>query len=174
MALVTVWREPQNPRPIDNFKNVGGNERLQLSNRKRGILIKQCAFTCNKVEKRVSAWSSPVDQWVVETDLRRRSKGKTRFGRYNTKRQVLFKMWLEQPKSRHRQLVRVVAPNESYKRGMFPESGFGQGLQTIANTINGRSVIGASRQIFLPSTRSVRYSPGPTVLARQLLVRVGC
>jgi uncharacterized protein (DUF1501 family) len=30
----------------------------------------------------------------------------------------------------------------------FPQSGFGQGLQTIANTINGRSVIGASRQIF--------------------------
>jgi uncharacterized protein (DUF1501 family) len=30
----------------------------------------------------------------------------------------------------------------------FPQSGFGQGLRTIANTINGRSVIGASRQIF--------------------------
>jgi uncharacterized protein (DUF1501 family) len=30
----------------------------------------------------------------------------------------------------------------------FPQSGFGQGLQKIANTINGRSVVGASRQIF--------------------------
>jgi uncharacterized protein (DUF1501 family) len=30
----------------------------------------------------------------------------------------------------------------------FPQSGFGKGLQTIASTINGRSVIGASRQIF--------------------------
>jgi uncharacterized protein (DUF1501 family) len=30
----------------------------------------------------------------------------------------------------------------------FPQSGFGQGLQKIANTINGRSIVGASRQIF--------------------------
>jgi uncharacterized protein (DUF1501 family) len=30
----------------------------------------------------------------------------------------------------------------------FPQSGFGRGMQSIANAINGRSVIGASRQIF--------------------------
>lgn len=44
-------------------------------------------------------------------------------------------------------LAQATASGNSLKTN-FPQSGFGQSMQTIASIINGRSVVGASRQIF--------------------------